>query len=217
VIQKDIPSVSILIMKVDMSSYDSVIASAEVVKRDDPMLIVLLPSASCGQLNLELAPTGHENVTQVNFLSNALLSLKLLPLLEAMTTKIGVPSRLCWVGSRTQYHSSLYQKRLFKADEKILEHMDDKAKYSGMNIYSDTKLLVAMFVAALGERVSSEKVIVNNMCPGAVNTHISDVLPFLLRQVMNMIKYFHARSLDVGAWVIVNAAVVVGREGHGRF
>lgn len=95
-------------------------------------------------------PTGHKNVTQVNFLSNALLSLKLLPLLEAMTTKIGVPSRLSWVGSRTQYRSSLYQKRLFKADEKILEHMDDKAKYSGMTIYSDMKLLVAMFVAALG-------------------------------------------------------------------
>ena len=65
------------------------------------MIDVLLLSASCGQLNLELAPTGHENVTQVNFLSNTLLYLKLLPLLEAMTTKIGVPSRLSWVGSRT--------------------------------------------------------------------------------------------------------------------
>jgi NAD(P)-dependent dehydrogenase (short-subunit alcohol dehydrogenase family) len=181
------------------------------------MVDVLLLSASCGQLNLELVPTGHKNVTQVSFLSNALLSLKLLPLLEAMTTKTGVPSRLSWVGSRTQYRSSLYQKWLFKADEKILERMDDKAKYSGMTIYSDMKLLVAMFVAALGEPVSSEKVIVNTMCPGAVNTHISDVLPFPLRQVMNMINYFHARSLEVGARVIVDAAVVVGRESHGRF
>jgi NAD(P)-dependent dehydrogenase (short-subunit alcohol dehydrogenase family) len=111
----------------------------------------------------------------------------------------------------------LYQKRLFKADEKILERMDDKAKYSGMTIYSDMKLLVAMFVAALGERVSSEKVIVNTMCPGAVNTHISDVLPFPLRQVMNMINYFSCEKPGGGARVIVDAAVVVGRESHGRF
>jgi NAD(P)-dependent dehydrogenase (short-subunit alcohol dehydrogenase family) len=216
-VQKENPKASIIVMKVDKSSYDSVITFAEAVKREVPVLHVLLLNAGCGQLNFELAPTGHERVTQVNYLSNALLSLKLLPLLEATAAKKGVPSRLSWVGSRNHYGNSFYKRRPLQPDEKILEHMDDKSKYSGMIIYGDTKLLVAMFVAALGERVSSDKVIINNMCPGGVNTRMSNVLPFPLRQIVNVIKYFHSRSVEVGASVLVYATVVVGKESHGRF
>jgi NAD(P)-dependent dehydrogenase (short-subunit alcohol dehydrogenase family) len=215
-VKKGNPHASILIMKVDMSEYKSVIAFAETVKRDVPKLDVLLLNAGCGQLNFELAPTGHEKVTQVNYLSNALLSLKLLPFLEATAAKTGVPSRLIWVGSRAHYQSSFHKKRPLEPKKKILEHMDDKSKYSGMSVYSDTKLLVAMFVSALGKRILSDKVIINNMCPGAVNTQISDVLPFPLRQIMNVIKFMRGRTLEVGGWIIVNAAVVVGKESHRR-
>lgn len=74
-----------------------------------------------------------------------------------------------------------------------------------------------MFVSAIGERISSDKVIVNNMCPCSVNTHMSDVLPFPLRQIMNVIKYFYSRTPEVGGWIIVCAAVVAGKESHGRF
>jgi hypothetical protein len=46
---------------------------------------------------------------------------------------------------------------------------------------------------------------------------MSDVLPFPLRQIIDVIKYFHSRTPEVGAWIIVNAAVVAGKESHGRF
>lgn len=137
-VKKENPHASIIVMKVDMSDYESVIAFAEAIKRDVPELDVLLLNAGCGQLNYELAPTGHEKVTQVNFLSNAILSLKLLPLLEATVAKTGVPSRLIWVGSRMHQSGSFYTKRPLEPNEKVLERMDNKAMYSGVTIYSDT-------------------------------------------------------------------------------
>jgi hypothetical protein len=136
-------------MRVDMPSYNSVIAFAETVKKDVPLLNVLLLSAGSGQLNFELAPTRHEKVTQVNYLTNALLSFKLLLLLEATAAKTDVTSRLIWVGSCAHYCNSFFLKRPLEADEKILERMDDRAKYSSMIIYSDTELLVAWLCSVI--------------------------------------------------------------------
>jgi NAD(P)-dependent dehydrogenase (short-subunit alcohol dehydrogenase family) len=81
-----------------------------------------------------------------------------------------------------------------------------------MTVYGDSKLLVAMFVRGLAERVSDDKVVVNNMCPGRVNTRMSDVLPFPLRQVVNLYKSVYHRSVEIGGWIVVNSLVIVGKE-----
>lgn len=74
-----------------------------------------------------------------------------------------------------------------------------------------------MFVYELAKRVSSDEVIVNIMCPGMVNTTLSDVLPIYLRIPMNLYKKARARSIEEGGWLIVNSAAVAGRETHGHF
>jgi NAD(P)-dependent dehydrogenase (short-subunit alcohol dehydrogenase family) len=122
---------------------------------------------------------------QVNYLSNALLSLELLPLLEATAAVSGAPSHLSWVGSRQLYSSSFGKARPWTAGQSVLQRMDSKSGYSGLAVYGNTKLLVAMFVTELAARVGSERVVINNMCPGAVNTRMSDVLPLPLRLLVN--------------------------------
>jgi NAD(P)-dependent dehydrogenase (short-subunit alcohol dehydrogenase family) len=200
-IKKENPRAEIRVMNVDMADYKSVIKFAEDVKRELPVLHVLLLNAGCGQLKFEIAPTGHEKVMQVNYLSNVLLTLKLLPLLEATAAQSGEPSRLSWVGSRAHYVSSFYQTRPLQNEERILERMDDKSKYSGFTVYSDTKMLVAIFISELGKSLSSEKVIVNNMCPGQVNTHMM----------------LNSRPPEQGGWIITYGTVIAGKESHGRF
>jgi len=77
--------------------------------------------------------------------------------------------------------------------------------------------LVAIFLESIAERVPKEKVIINNMCPGMVNTSMSDVLPFYLRIPMNLVKKVRARTPEEASWIVVNALVVVGSESHGKF
>lgn len=166
----------IKIMEVDMADYKSVVKFSGEVKKQVQKLDALLLNAGIGQLNYELAPTGHEKVMQVNYLSNALLALELLPLLEATAEATGKPSRLSFVGSTQHQNSSFAKKRPYKSGSSILTRMDDKAVYSGMTVYGDTKLLVAMFVRELADRVSSDKVVINNMCPGGVNVRTSSFL-----------------------------------------
>jgi hypothetical protein len=83
-------------MEVDMSSYTSVLGfAAAAIKnkhpdpRHPPSLCRLRPAAA--RLHFERAHPGHEKVTQVNYLSNALLMLKLLLLLGATAVKTEMP------------------------------------------------------------------------------------------------------------------------------
>ena len=204
-------------MEVDMASYQSVVAFSAKAKQNIKRLDALLLNAGIGQLNYELAPTGHEKVVQVNYLSNALLALELLPLLRATARETGKPSRLSFVGSIQHVNSSFAKKRPYISGSSLLERMDDKKIYSGMTVYGDTKLLVAMFVRELAERVSSDEVVINNMCPGGVNTRMSDVLPTPARQLVNVYKSVYYRSAEIGGWIIVNALVIAGKQSHGRF
>ena len=167
-IQRKNPNADIRVLKLDMEDYKSVIAFANNVKKEVKDLHVLLLNAGIGKLGFEISVTGHEKVTQVNYLSNALLSLELLPLLEATAARMGQATRLSWVGSRAQHSSSIAKKDPILPTESILAHFDDKTKYSAMGRYSDTKLLCAMFVAEMAKRVPKEKVVINIMCPGMV-------------------------------------------------
>lgn len=102
------------------------------------MLDAALLNAEIGHLSYELAPTGHKKVMHVNYISNALLALELLPLLEATAVKTGVPSRVTFVGSRQHENSSFARKRSYVSGQSLLETMDDKSKYSGMAVYGYT-------------------------------------------------------------------------------
>src|SRR5205814_10464095 len=94
---------------------------------------------------------------------------------------------------------------------------DDESKYFAFSHYGDTKLLCVMFLTELAHRVPRDKVIINTMCPGMVNTGMSDVLPFYFRWIMNIVKAMRARTPKEGGWIVVNASVVAGPETHGRY
>ena len=216
-VQKHNPSGEIKIMKLDLDSYESVLEFAEAVRKEFRELHILLANAGIGILSYHVSASGHERNTQVNYLSNVLLTLELLPLLEATAEKTGSPSRLSWVGSRFHMKSNFAGKSPLKPGIGILEHLNDRSKFSGFTRYPDTKLLCALFLQDIAKKVSKEKVIINTMCPGMVNTDMSDVLPVYLRIPMNLIKKLRARSPEEAGWIVVDALVVAGPDSHGGF
>lgn len=207
----------ITVLELDMNSYRSVQSFAKVLQRDVPAVDILVLNAGIGLLKLERSPDGHECVTQVNYLSNVLLIAELLPYLKANAEITGRPSRITWVGSRMYFTTSLETKASVKADESVLGHMDSEKFFFSKERYNDTKLLCAMFMYSLAQRLDKSKVILNMVCPGLINTNMTDVLPMHMRMVMGVVKFFLARPVEVGGWLFVNAAAVAGPDSHGAF
>jgi len=207
----------ITVLELDMNSYNSVQSFAKKLQAEIPAVDILLLNAGIGLLKLERSPSGHDCVTQVNYLSNVLLIAELLPYLKASAEKSGQPSRITWVGSRMYFTTSLEKKAPMKAGESVLEHMDSKEFFFPNERYNDSKLLCAMFMYSLAQRLDKNKVILNMVCPGLINTNMTDVLPLHMRMVMGAMKFFLARPVEVGGRLFINATVVAGPESHGGF
>ena len=207
----------IKVIQLDMDDYASVKTFASKVKAEVPALHLLLLNAGVGLLKLERSPSGHERMTQVNYLSNVLLICELLPLLELTADQTEAPTRITLVGSRVHWKTTLATKKPIQPGSSIFGHFDDEANFFSFMRYGDTKLLCTMFVYELAKRVSGNKVIINIVCPGMVDTTMSDKLPIYLRIPMNVIKKIRARSVEEGGWLIVNSAAVAGLESHGHF
>ncbi|KAH8698356.1 putative short-chain dehydrogenase/reductase family protein [Talaromyces proteolyticus] len=210
------PNTTAKVMELDVDKYDSVQRFAKQLREEVPIIDILILNAGIGLLKPERSPSGHDRTIQVNYYSNALLIAELLPYLEAGAQKTGSPARITWVGSRAFEGTSL-QNTPLQPDESVIEHMDKEEFFSPFQRYGDSKLLCLLFLYSLAPRVDPKKVIINMLCPGMINTNMSDVLPIYLRAVVNVIKAIRARSAEVGGWIILNAALVAGPESHGKF
>lgn len=211
------PKATIKVMELDMDRYDSVQRFAKKLQEEIPIVHILILNAGIGLLQLERTPSGHDRTTQVNYHSNVLLISELLPYLEAGAEKTGSPARISWVGSRAHESTSLEKKSPIKPSEGVIEHMDKEEAFVPFQRYGDSKLLCVLFMYSLAPRLAPDKVIFNMMCPGMVNTNMSDVLPLPLRMIANVVKMIRARPVEVGGWIILNSALVAGPESHGKF
>lgn len=211
------PDATIKVMKLDTENYSSVQDFASSFTAEFTDLHLLMLNAGIGTLGREFASNGHEKNIQVNYLSNVLLTLALLPTLEDTASRTGHPTRVTWTGSRAHKQTSLAAKLPLKKEEGLLKHFDEAEGIPAFARYGDSKLLCVLFQMELANNYTADKVIINNFCPGMVDTSMSDVLPVYLRIPVNMVKAIRARSPQKAAWMALNAGVVVGSESHGRF
>jgi NAD(P)-dependent dehydrogenase (short-subunit alcohol dehydrogenase family) len=212
-IQKISPTVEIPVMKLDLETYASVMEFSKGIKKGQPKLHILLLNAGIGRTSYEQSPTGHEEVLQVNYLSNVLLALELLPLLQSTSKAEGSPTKLSWVASRAHKSTTL----ALQPGEGVIGHFDNKSNFSALKNYGDTKLLAVMFLSELAKRIPKEQVLINSMCPAMVKTNMGDVLPIYFRVPLSIVQAMRARTVEQGAWVLVYAATLAGSESHGRF
>ncbi|KAE9401493.1 hypothetical protein BT96DRAFT_1092259 [Gymnopus androsaceus JB14] len=89
---------------------------------------------------------------QVNYLSNAILCLLLLPLLRstAESTSPPTPSHLSIVGSQ-MYIRSRYIKDPIPEATPIFDAFGDEKLFQSWSLYPDSKLLVRLFRKGAGE------------------------------------------------------------------
>lgn len=202
----------IRVMKLDMADYQSAWEFANRIKVALPALHILILNAAVANLPWSKTSSGHDQITQVNYFSNVLLLLELLPLLEASARRTGEPARVTWVGSRAFAASKLARTVRVERGQSVVEFLDDPKSYGWFMRYPDSKLLAAAFVREFCRYQDARTVVVNDVCPGMVDTGIAHNAPGYLRRPMAALTRVTARTPEQGAW-----AVIAGPGSHGQF
>ncbi|KAL4767263.1 hypothetical protein BDW60DRAFT_212089 [Aspergillus nidulans var. acristatus] len=156
--------------------------------------------------------TQHETTLQVNYLSTAFLALQLLPCLKR-SSESDEPGRLTLVSSATAYGAP--RKLRQSSSASLLMKMDTLEAFpGGLDQYELTKLLLVVFAAELADQISADDVVVNVAMPGLCKGTAFLRKPdgkWYMRLIFNLL----GKEPERGANVIVNTAVVQGKESHG--
>lgn len=102
----------------------------------------------------------------------------------------------------------------------LLASFDDTAiqPYDTVERYGASKLLGHLFFVRLLKYLEPTETIVNIVNPGLVKgTQLFREAPLALAAGFSVVRFLTAVSVEDGAWLCVDAAVVRGRDSHGCF
>ncbi|GAP86748.1 putative retinol dehydrogenase 12 [Rosellinia necatrix] len=219
-LREEFPNADISVWLLDMTSYPSITAFSEQCKSLPRIDIVILNAGLRGpDAYTTVKDTGHELSFQVNYISTALLTILLLPVLKSKRATGGSkPPLISIVTSDSAYWASIEPR-----GGPILAQFDRAEKYSPMPWYQKSKLLQYFFVARLAEEVDGGDVTVNLANPGlCAGTAFGDGggtagFSALTRLLFGVLVWANARTVAAGASTYVDAAVVRGPESHGSY
>ncbi|PVH76571.1 putative 3-oxoacyl-reductase [Cadophora sp. DSE1049] len=194
----------------DLESFESVLAFGKRAQ-SLPRLDVAMLNAGAFRFEWTTSPsTAFESSLQVNHLSTGLLSLLLLPVLRTTTSALSHPTRLTFTSSEVHMWTPFKEQKA----KNILARLNDK-KFFGdtMDRYSATKLLNVFWALELASRVSGEEVVINLINPGSVDTGLHRDG----NKIIQGFDRFIGRTREEGGLLLMDAAVVKGRETHGKY
>ena len=198
-----------------MESYQSIQDFAHRCETALVRLDIAILNAGLTQSKFGIVPsTGHERTIQVNYLSTMLLAILLLPILKEKTASS--PGRMTIVNSGV----SLTAKFPNHAQRPLLRSFDDTSitPWDPMERYYSSKLLGQLFFAKLADYIKADDVVVNIIEPGLIKgTGLHRDITGINGAIMAAFKAITARTLEEGAAVYIDAAIVKGKESHGCF
>ncbi|KAJ4859919.1 short chain dehydrogenase domain-containing protein [Trichoderma breve] len=201
------------VWKLDLSSYDSIMAFAERAKTLERLDIAIHNAGLIKSGFQKNKFTGHEETVQVNYLATALFTLLLLPVLKEKSVS-GQPGRLVIVSSDTAAWAAFKERN----SEPLLASFDKPESFDSQDRYATSKLLGQMFLTELVKRVPSSVAIINAPNPGLCKSSLAREMNSPFQKVFMAVFYFLlGRTLSVGARAFTDAAVKQGAESHGQY
>lgn len=204
---------SVQVWKLDLSSYESIIAFAQRAKGLEHLDIAIL-NAGVFKVTESFGATGYEDSVQINYLSNILLTILLLPIIKDKKTGNG-PGHICLVSSDTAAWATFNERH----SERLLPAFKQKAASWDMgDRYGTSKLLGQLFLTELVKHVSSSVVTVDcanpGFCAGSdLGRETSGIVRFVYRIQCSLL----ARTCAVGARTLVHAVTTLGEKAHGQY
>lgn len=148
----ELPKANLRVIALDLSSLASVRAFARTLADEGVTLAGLFNNAGVMNRNYKVTEDGLENTVQVNFVSPALLSRWLLPLMEPDGHIVNMVSLTC---------------RIAKIDAHLLKM--GEGDFRQLRTYGKSKLALLLFTIALSQHAG---VHVNMADPGVVNSNM---------------------------------------------
>jgi NAD(P)-dependent dehydrogenase (short-subunit alcohol dehydrogenase family) len=170
-IQAESGNDKVRMLQLDLADTFSIRAFAAAVRSQFPRLDILINNAGLMTRNRSTTAQGIETTFGVNHLGTFLLTLELLPLLEASR-----PSRVVVVASDLHYKARIDWEDLGA----------ERHSFSGSTAYNQSKLANVLFTKALARRLEGKGVTVNAVHPGVVTTEIVREYPKLLVKVFQL-------------------------------
>ncbi|KAF4953186.1 hypothetical protein FGADI_6161 [Fusarium gaditjirri] len=206
------PDSTISVWILNMESYDSIEAFAARCATLPRIDIVILNAALIKPV-FTRASTSHELTVQVVYLSTALLTVLLLPILKSKKTALDSrPPVITVVGSDLAYRADM------QTMSAVLEQLDKDRDYRQFVWYARSKLLLIFFVSKLAESVDPNHVLLNMVNPGTTRdtAFLREFSPLVARLV-GILQFLFARPVEVAATTYLDACLVRGTESHGSF
>lgn len=213
-LQNQHPTLQIEVWSLGMLNYRSIQAFVQRCAALDRIDFVIL-NAGLTQMNFQVCEgTRHEETFQVNYLSTALLTILLLPILKEKRAK-DKPSRITLVSSSLAMAAKFTEQDAHP----LIPAFDDRTGWNmaaASERYSTSKLLCQMFVAKLKDFVNADSVVVNLVEPGMIrSTGLDRSVSTLVKSMLVVFRRLLGRTVQFGAWLYIDAAVLRGKETHG--
>ncbi|KAF2177779.1 NAD(P)-binding protein [Zopfia rhizophila CBS 207.26] len=211
--EKLVSASMIEVWKLDLSSYSSISDFAERVKGLDHLDIAIL-NAGLWKVTESFSTTGYEETIQVNYLSNVLLTLLLVPVIR--DKKVGSDA-----GHIVVVNSDVASWAKFEESESkpLLPTFKQKmTKWNDAERYGTSKLLGQIFLSELAKHVPSSAVTVSfancGLCRGS---SLGRQFTGIARHVLDVMYGLIGRECGVGARTFVHAVTTLGQETHGQY
>ena len=217
-LQKEFPSARLEVWELEMTSYESIQSFVHRIETDLVRLDITILNSGLAHTKFTICKsTGHDDVVQVNYLSTFLLAILILQALKKKKkSPTSSPPRLTIVSSGSALQAQLPNRN----ERPLLGSFDDPQiqPFDTLERYGASKLLGHLFFVRLLKYLNPEEAIVNLVQPGLCKgTGLFREAPLAMLAIFAVMKTFTALSVEDGAWLYVDAAVVRGKESHGCF
>jgi NAD(P)-dependent dehydrogenase (short-subunit alcohol dehydrogenase family) len=193
--------------RLDLSSIESIHSFCDGLKKDGIRLDITILNAGVALPRDRKTSSGQEEMFMVNYLSNVILTSRLLndaviPGYAGTKESRESESRIIFISSDSHQGSSYIDYQEFG---KYIPYNVSR----GMEYYSYYKLVANTWFTELSRRINSDgiQVGIHVICPGPVNTNIVKEAPWLLRMVLRGIFFIIFKSPAKAARPVVYMAV----------
>ncbi|PYI26451.1 NAD(P)-binding protein [Aspergillus indologenus CBS 114.80] len=214
------------VWELDLGSYASVRSFVERLQQSGLHIDFALLNAGVANFHFTMnQATSHETSIQVNWLSNALLTLLLLPVLDIQATQhLNRPRPvISIVGSETAAWARFKEAQIARSQRRPLTQVLDDPKHFNMgDRYYTSKLLYQLFFLELFQHRSPGKrstgAILNLVNPGfCYGSELHRTAEGAFGKVLGWMKRVIGRSVSMGARTLVHSAVLAGEPSNGRY
>lgn len=210
------PTADIAVWELDMASYPSIQAFTKRVDIALTRIDYVILNAGVWKDFTIVRETGHEEIFQVNYLSQAFLTFLLIPVLAAKSqaTKSG-PAHVTWVNSALALNAQFANRN----KEPLFPSFSDGLQgFNDAEWYSRSKVAAHFFLWRLAETVPAEKVIVSLTDPGFVRgTSLHKQDNIIAKAAVALFSRIFARTVEAGASTMVDSVVNQKERAHGSF